>query len=156
MKLCFLEVTSFLFLFSNWKELLQVFAQVLISTTMSTDWKVFGLASFLLSKGCEKYPQHICTTLLCKQFQVKWSKQLHKNVHSLNFMSLPIRKTSFSIWPFLDNIQVVFLSLNHSHKKRKDSLEKRGERAVLHAYVENQAILEPILLYRAWKHKKTK
>ena len=43
--------------------------------------------------------------------------------------------------------------LLQSHKKRKDSLETR---AVLHAYVENQAILEPILLYRASKCKQTK
>ena len=44
----------------------------------------------------------------------------------------------------------------HSYKKRKDSLETRAERAVLHAYVENQAILEFILLYRASKYKQTK
>ena len=45
---------------------------------------------------------------------------------------------------------------DHNHKKRKDSLEARAERAVLHAYVKNQAILEPILLYRASKYKQTK
>ena len=38
---------------------------------------------------------------------------------------------------------------DHSHKKRKDSLETRAELAVLRAYVENEAILEPILFYRA-------
>ena len=37
-----------------------------------------------------------------------------------------------------------------------DSLETRAKRAVLRAYVENQAILEPILLYRASKCKQTK
>ena len=41
----------------------------------------------------------------------------------------------------------------HNHKKRKDSLETRAELAVLRSYVENQAILEPILLYRASKCK---
>ena len=46
--------------------------------------------------------------------------------------------------------------LHHSHKKRKDSLETRTERAVLRAYVKNQAILEPILLYRVSKYKQTK
>ena len=46
--------------------------------------------------------------------------------------------------------------LNHSHKKRKDSLETRAERVVLCAYVENHAILEPIHLYRASKCKLTK
>ena len=37
-----------------------------------------------------------------------------------------------------------------------DSLETRAELAVLCPYVENQAILEPILLYRASKCKQTK
>ena len=44
----------------------------------------------------------------------------------------------------------------YSHKNRKDSLETRTESAVLCIYVENQAILKPILLYRASKCKKTK
>ena len=39
---------------------------------------------------------------------------------------------------------------------RKDSLETRTELAVLRTYVENQAILEPTLLYRASKCKQTK
>ena len=46
--------------------------------------------------------------------------------------------------------------ITHSHKKQKESLEARAEVAVLHTYVENQAILEPILLYRASKCKQTK
>ena len=37
-----------------------------------------------------------------------------------------------------------------------DSLETRAELAVLRTYVENQAILESILLYRASKCKQTK
>ena len=37
-----------------------------------------------------------------------------------------------------------------------DSLETRAELAVLRAYVENQAILEPILLCRVSKYKQTK
>ena len=37
-----------------------------------------------------------------------------------------------------------------------DSLETRAELAVLRTYVENQAILEPIPLYRASKCKQTK
>ena len=45
---------------------------------------------------------------------------------------------------------------NHSYKKRKDSLETGAEPAVLRTYVENQAILEPIPLYRASKSKQTK
>ena len=49
-----------------------------------------------------------------------------------------------------------FNQFNHNHSKRKDSLETRAELAVLRAYVENQAILEPILLYPASKWKQTK
>ena len=37
-----------------------------------------------------------------------------------------------------------------------DSLETWAELAVLRTYVENHAILEPILLYRASKCKQTK
>ena len=49
----------------------------------------------------------------------------------------------------------MYSNYNHSHKKRKDSLEARAELAVLRTYVENQPILEPILLYRASKCKQT-
>ena len=55
--------------------------------------------------------------------------------------------------PFLANSTSI---LEHSHKKRKDSLGTRTERAVLLAYVENHAILKPILLCRASKHNKRK
>ena len=44
----------------------------------------------------------------------------------------------------------------HSQKKLKDSLETRTELAVLRTYVENQAIIESILLYRASKYEETK
>ena len=37
-----------------------------------------------------------------------------------------------------------------------NSLQTRAELAVLRTYVENQAILEPILLYQASKCKQTK
>ena len=46
--------------------------------------------------------------------------------------------------------------IEHSHKKRKDSLETRTELAALCTYVENEAILEPILLYCVSKYKQTK
>ena len=39
---------------------------------------------------------------------------------------------------------------------RTDSLETRAELAILCTYVENQAILEPILLYQGLKCKQTK
>ena len=38
---------------------------------------------------------------------------------------------------------------------KKEKLETRGELAVLHSYIKDQAILEPILLYRASKCKQT-
>ena len=57
---------------------------------------------------------------------------------------------------FLFLVRVLFPRNKHSNKKRKDSLETRTELAVLCAYVENQAILEPILLYRKSKCKQTK
>ena len=44
----------------------------------------------------------------------------------------------------------------HGHKKRKDSPETRAKLAVLRIYVENQAILEPVLLYWGLKCKQIK
>ena len=44
----------------------------------------------------------------------------------------------------------------HSHEKRKDSLETRTELAALRSYIENQAILELILFYRASKCKENR
>ena len=54
------------------------------------------------------------------------------------------------------NVRIILTQIHHNHKKWKDSLETRAELAVLRSYVENQAILEPILLYRAPKCKQTK
>ena len=51
---------------------------------------------------------------------------------------------------------IVLLMLEQSHKKRKDSLETQVKLVVLCTYVENQTILEPILLYCAWKCKQNK
>ena len=50
----------------------------------------------------------------------------------------------------------VKINSEHSHKKLKDSLEIQAELTVLRTYVKNQAMLEPILLYRASKCKQTK
>ena len=50
----------------------------------------------------------------------------------------------------------MYLLLEHSHKKRKDSLETRAELIVPRTYVENHAILKPILLYLISKCKQTK
>ena len=61
--------------------------------------------------------------------------------------------------PFSESL---LIHSNHSHKKQKDSLETRAELAVLRpyvenqAYVDNQAVLEPIPLYRASECKQTK
>ena len=45
--------------------------------------------------------------------------------------------------------------VDHSHRKRKGSLETRTEPPVLRTSVENQAILEPIPLYRKSERKQT-
>ena len=45
---------------------------------------------------------------------------------------------------------------NKALSQETDSLETRAELSVLGIYVENQAILEPILLYRQWKCKQIK
>ena len=55
-----------------------------------------------------------------------------------------------------NNSQLAFIYSKHSHKKWKDSLETWAELLVLWTYVENQAMLEPILLYGASKCKQTK
>ena len=52
------------------------------------------------------------------------------------------------------NIECIYVK-QQSRKKREDSLETRAEQAALRAYVENQAMLEPIPLYRASKYKQT-
>ena len=68
-----------------------------------------------------------------------------------------MKKISSSVFNFaIAFSKITYLnSPNHNHKKRKDSLETRAELPVLHVYVENQAILETILLYRASKCKQT-
>ena len=40
---------------------------------------------------------------------------------------------------------------NQSHKKQKDCQETRAALAVLHTYVDNQAILEPIFERADWR-----
>ena len=56
----------------------------------------------------------------------------------------------------LKNIHNIYFAQNswmfENEKKWKDSLETRVKQAVLHGYVENQAILESILLYCASKY----
>ena len=54
------------------------------------------------------------------------------------------------------NLNIEEEYFKHSHKKWKHSLETRAELAVLCIYVENQAILEPIILHRGSKCKHTK
>ena len=49
-----------------------------------------------------------------------------------------------------------FFIINKTIVIRTHSLETGAELAVLRTYVENQAILEPVLLYRASKCKQTK
>ena len=61
---------------------------------------------------------------------------------ALNTLCMPTERTKnvFQI------PQSKLFNVEHSHKKRKHSLETRAERTALRTYVENQAILEPILL----------
>ena len=56
----------------------------------------------------------------------------------------------FRLWKYM------VVMFQHTHKKRKNSLETPPELAVLRTYVENQAMLEPILLYQASKCRQTK
>ena len=56
----------------------------------------------------------------------------------------------------MSRILVISLNFNNSHKERKDSLETQAKLAVLRTYIENKAMLEPILLYLASKCKETK
>ena len=61
------------------------------------------------------------------------------------------------IWKLqMFHIPFVYLLLHVTIVIRTDSLETRTELDVLCTYVENQAILEPILPYRASKRKQTK
>ena len=60
------------------------------------------------------------------------------------------------IWVWINHVVIWINMWFHSHKKRKDSLETQAGVAVLRTYVENQAMLEPILLYRASNCKQTK
>ena len=53
-------------------------------------------------------------------------------------------------------LEYLFAFGNHIYENQKDILETRAKRTVLYAYVENQAILEPILLYRAANINKQK
>ena len=79
----------------------------------------------------------------------------------LPFFFLLCKKLGWKAWlpqshSIAGPLVILKIKFNHSHKKRKDSLETRAEPAILCVYVEYQAILEPILLYRASKCKQTK
>ena len=83
---------------------------------------------------------------------------------SVGFKMKPLRKSVFlcygksqlKLCKHRKKVRSSQALFQHSLKKWKDSLETRTELAVLRTYVENQAILEPILLYRASKCKQTK
>ena len=70
-------------------------------------------------------------------------------VHKIDFKVVTGKK-------FAKTVTVDLYWYNYSHKKQKDSLETQAELSVVSTYVENQAILEPILLYRGSKCKQTK
>ena len=56
----------------------------------------------------------------------------------------------------IENVISIFETCIGPLSQETDSLEAQAEPAVLCTYVENQAILEPILIYRASKCKQTK
>ena len=70
-------------------------------------------------------------------------------VHKIDFKVVTGKK-------FAKTLTVDFYWYSYSHKKQKDSLETQAELSVLSTYVENQAILEPILHHRGSKCKQTK
>ena len=93
-------------------------------------------------------PSGKCQSGICPWGSVYW-RTIQIPIYQWNFLRWTVLKSSTKEqWPTLFS--------KHSHKKRKDSLETRAKQAVLCLYVENQAILEPILPYRASKCKQTK
>ena len=70
-------------------------------------------------------------------------------VHKIDFKVVTGKK-------FAKTLTVDFYWYSYSHKKQKDSLETQAELSVVSTYVENQAILERILLYRGSKCKQNK
>ena len=90
-------------------------------------------------------------------FSVQFSFFLNFSIDFLRTMSnqLIYYKDPFGILLF-NSITTYLTLFNHSHKKRIVWKHGLVELAVLRTYVENQAILEPILLYRRSKCKQTK
>ena len=94
--------------------------------------------------------------LVCFDFS-----ELQVDLHVFCQLAIPSLTRNFSLcfqlcFDFAMYHGSLYCPFKRSQKKRKDSLETRVELAVLRAYVENQAILEPILLYRASKFKQIK
>ena len=86
----------------------------------------------------------------------------HRFVFIADFKQVNVCRENWSFKLFLKcnthrhRLVAVLETVTIVTKKRKDRLETRAELAVLRTYVENQAILEPILLYQASKCKQTK
>ena len=108
--------------------------------------------------------KHLRQSLFFNQVDQRFATLLKKKtlaqVFSCNFYE--ISKNTF----FTEHLRLLLLIISlyyseskeynkllYSHKKRKGSLETRVKAAVLCVYSENQAILEPIFLYRALKCK---
>ena len=80
--------------------------------------------------------------------------QITKTISAVSI--LPEFIVIFKINVVLVQCPIPYLSkFNHNHKKQM-CLETQAELAVLRIYVANQAILQPVLLYRASKYKQTK
>ena len=81
----------------------------------------------------------------CRQLNV----MRYDIVHKIDFKVVTGKK-------FAKTLTIDFYWYSYSHKKQKDSLETQAELSVVSTYVENQAILERIFLYRGSKCKQTK
>ena len=79
-----------------------------------------------------------------------------KTIKLKNTATLNASTSFFECFISLSICSNIKMILGENIVKRTDSLETRTELAVLRTYVENQAILEPILLYWASKCKQTK
>ena len=71
-------------------------------------------------------------------------------------MLLWILQNSYLVFTGTKTSEFANKKSDHSHKERNDSLGKQAELAVLRVFVENQATIELILIYRASKCKQTK
>ena len=69
---------------------------------------------------------------------------------------LGISQNSYLVFAGIKTSEFAKKKSDHSHNDQNDSLGKQAELAVPRAYVQKQATIEPILIYRVSKCKQTK